>query len=84
MNLIAMLEERLTDASARAPYELALAMEGHPLSRGRRLYALADVLDVQPGDLMCDLARQYGEEQVEATLGQMERMANAACDYFPS
>lgn len=74
------LEERLADPANHAPYQLAVAIEGHPLSSGRQLYALADVLGVEPGDLMVDVRRQCANEQeVEAILQRLVSAAESVC-----
>lgn len=75
----AALRERATDPADLAPYRLAISMEGSPLSAGRRVYALADVLGVQPGELMMSLKHQYGEDQVTQRIDEMEQIVVEAC-----
>lgn len=81
MDWVNELDQRLSNGSSRAPYEMALAIEGHPLPGGRDVYALADVLGVDPGDLMHSLTEQHGEEKAKELLAQMGKKAAAACGY---
>jgi hypothetical protein len=75
------LEDRLTDPANLQPYLLAIASEGRPLPPGRRAYAIADVLGVEPGDLILSFQEQHaGDEQAEAAaLGQLEIMVDSRC-----
>uniref|UniRef100_UPI003F492096 hypothetical protein n=1 Tax=Amycolatopsis sp. CA-096443 TaxID=3239919 RepID=UPI003F492096 len=72
------MRQRILDPANLAPYQLAIAMEGPPLSSGRRLYALADVLNVEPGDLAIDLKKQHGEAGAEEQLIRMETLVAEA------
>lgn len=77
---VSELERCLADANSRAHYAMALAMAaGSPLSRGARIYALADVLGVTPEALLSGIKAQYGTEQLEPVVERMSAMAEAAC-----
>ncbi|WP_431929852.1 hypothetical protein [Nonomuraea jabiensis] len=74
------LRNRLSDPVNHMPYQMAVAIEGHPLSPGRQVYALADILGVEPGDLMTDLRKQYADEQqVNEALAQLVATAEKTC-----
>jgi hypothetical protein len=62
MDWMEKLRDRLTDPNNLTPYRLAVAQEGRILAEGRRLYAVSDVLGVEPGDLLVDLKRQHGTD----------------------
>ncbi|GAA0547149.1 hypothetical protein GCM10010172_31140 [Paractinoplanes ferrugineus] len=75
------LEDRLTDPANLQPYLLAIASEGHPLPPRRRIYAIADVVGVEPGDLILSVQKQLaGDEQaVAVALDQLENMVASRC-----
>ncbi|MET8991941.1 hypothetical protein ABZW49_41380 [Nonomuraea wenchangensis] len=74
------LRDRLEDPANLTPYHLAIAMEGHPLTHGRQVYALADVLGVEPGDLMVDLRKQHADEhQVHSALAELVATVESVC-----
>ncbi|SFQ27372.1 hypothetical protein [Amycolatopsis rubida] len=72
------LRQRILAPAHLTPYKLAVAMEGTPLSSDRRLYALADVLGVEPGDLALDLRKQHGEAGAEEVPTRMDELAAGA------
>ncbi|MEV1177927.1 hypothetical protein [Nonomuraea sp. NPDC049784] len=79
------LSDRLADPDNGLPYQMAVAMEGHPLSPGRQLYALADVLGVEPGDLMVDLRKQSADEQeVQAVVDRLVATVEARLGLPPT
>lgn len=70
------LEDRLADPANLRPYRRAIVAEGCPLPPGRQVYAIGDVLGVEPGDLILGLRTQHADDEqaMVAALGQMEDM----------
>jgi hypothetical protein len=75
------LEDRLTDPANLQPYLSAIASEGNPLPPRRRIYAIADVVGVELGDLILSVQKQLaGDEQaVAVALDQLENMVASRC-----
>ncbi|MEU9837422.1 hypothetical protein AB0D67_38305 [Streptosporangium sp. NPDC048047] len=85
MNWHERLRDRLASPENGLPYQMAVAREGHPLSSGRQVYALADVLGVDPGDLMVDLRKQCADEQsVQETVKQLVAAVESRLELPPA
>jgi hypothetical protein len=75
MDWMEKLQDRLTDPNNLMPYRLAVAQEGPILGEGRRLYAVSDVLGVEPGDLLVDLKQQHGTDpEAHKQIAAMEKV----------
>lgn len=79
------LDQRVAeDPSALHAYRRAVATHGVPLPPGPQLYAIADVLDVEPARIMDDIRNQVpDEDHVTAYLNELEKRIIAACQSTP-